>query len=472
MTLSENLNNSIKNSEHKSMKQQFRFWGIISAITFILILIFYIVLVDAPPPDRIMLTSGDETGLYYHFAEIYADNCLSRGVSIEVSSSAGTIENLDRLLDRDSGFTAGLVQGGVVASHPKRKRISEELRSLGSLYREPLWLFYRDEAFPNGFTQLNQLAGKRFSAGVRGSGTFPVAARVLSEFGLEIAKQDSLPTKTNLLQLKGLSSAEALVNGDIDAAFMVVGLAKYVKQLLLSDGISVFSFDNWEVFTRKYPYLSHITLPQGIVDLKKNVPQKTINLIAPVATLVVRKDLHTALQVLLTMTIDKVHRNGDSIFALPDEFPSRLFVDIPISDAANRYYRNGPPALQRLIGFQWAIWVDRIKLMIIPLLILMMPLFKMLPPILRWRIRSRIFRWYAVMREADVALKQDSSNEKLLYYVEKLKEIEKEVSHVIVPLSYMNEFYNMRFHLAFIRDKLIATITDVKESPSSIAGYN
>ena len=462
MNVSEEVKISIKKSSRKSLKQQFRFWGIISAITFVIILLLYSLLVDAPPPKVLKFTSGDETGLYYQFAENYAEYCSSRGVTIEVAPSAGSLENLDRLLDKNSGFKAGLVQGGVVARHPDREKINEELRSIGSLYREPLWLFYRDDAFPGGFSQLNQLAGKKISAGMKGSGTFPVVASILSEVGINISNQDKSDSKIKLTQLKGAASAEALINGDIDAAFFVVGLSRYVRQLLLSEGISVFSFDNWEVFTRKYSYLSHITLPQGMVDIQKNLPSKTINLLAPVATLVVRKNLHSALQVLLAMAINQVHREGDSVFSLPDEFPSHLFVDIPLSKAADRYYRNGPPTLQKLVGFQWALWIDRIKLMIIPLIMLMMPLIKMLPPILRWRIRSRIYKWYAVIREADISLKQGCAKETLLNYVEKLTAIEKEVSDVVVPLSYMNEFYNMRFHLSFIQEKLKIAISDME----------
>ena len=75
-----------------------------------------------------------------------------------------------------------------------------------------------------------------------------------------------------------------------------------------------------------------------------------------------------------------------------------------MSEDAKRFYKSGQPVLQRLLPFWLASLVDRAKVMLIPLVMLMMPLLRAAPPLMRWRTRRKIYLWYSDLREIDQRL--------------------------------------------------------------------
>ncbi len=437
-----------------------RLWVPLALMGVAAIWLLYEGLVDDPPTTKLVLSTGGAKGQYYAYGQRYAKWMKENfQIDVEVRTSLGTGENVERLLDPDSDVSAALVQGGVPIPGD-----DPPLLSLGSLYREPLWVFYRGET---RLSLVSELLGKRIGVGSRASGTFPIARSVLAANGIEIP-EDTGPdgtatdarTGTAFHFLGGAETSEALRTGTLDAAFLVVGVdAPYLRDLLATPEVRILSIGQWESYTRRFPFLSHVVLPRGLIDLGRDIPGEDVHLIAPTATLVVREDLHPALASVLVQAAYYVHRSGD-VLSAPNEFPSVRYVDLPVSLDAESFYQTGPPLLQRWVGFHWAIWVDRLKVMILPLVMLVLPLFRAAPPLMRWRIRARIYRWYAVIREADVALKSRVGEEVLRMHFEKLKRIGVEVTDVRVPLSYMHEFYGMRFHLALVQERLAAELSE------------
>jgi TRAP transporter TAXI family solute receptor len=411
----------------------------------------YVMFVEPPPPRKLIMASGARTGAYHRYALEYAKKLQEEGLAIDVRETAGSVENLHLLEQPGSGVSVAIVQSGVASAGDLL-----QFYSLGSLYREPLWIFYRGD---KQLVRLSQLAGKRIGVGPPGSGTHAIAMRLLAANGLvdSPTETDSAArtTRAALVQDDVSAAATALQNGDLDAAFFVAAFeAEYISSLLNDRRVRLLSFEQHEAYHRRFRFLSPVTVPAGMANLGENIPSQDIALLAPTAMLVVRKDFHPALVPLLLTTATRIHGKGDALSA-PGDFPSHAYCDFPVSEDAKRYYEYGQPVLQRLLPFWMASLVDRAKVMLIPLVMLLMPLMRAAPPLLRWRTRRRIYVWYSALREIDQRLDSGLEGSDLDLEIARLKGIEHQVAHVEVPLSYMEEFYHLRLHLGMLQQRLV-----------------
>jgi TRAP transporter TAXI family solute receptor len=403
----------------------------------------YLLFVEPPPPHRIVIASGGRNGAYFRYAQKYAEELRKEGLSVEVRETAGSVENLQLLGRDDSGVAVAIVQGGVATPEEVG-----HFYALGSLYREPLWVFYRGD---RRLERPSQLAGKRIGTGPPGSGTHAIATQVLKANGLIEPEPPREGVRTVLVQEDVAAAARALQKGELDAAFIVAAFeADYIQSLLSDGSVRLMSFGQQEAYHRRFRFLAPVTLPAGIVHLGRNLPGEDIALLAPTAMLVVRKDFHPALVPLLLSAATRIHGKGDEV-SNPGEFPSGSYCDFVVSEDARHFYRSGQPVLQRLLPFWLASLVDRTKVMLIPLVMLMMPLLRTAPPLIRWRTRRRIYLWYSDLRAIDQRLVTGLSGPELDQELARLKDIERKVAHVDVPLSYMEEFYHLRLHLAMLQ---------------------
>ena len=395
--------------------------------------------VEPAPPTHITISSGSEEGAYFEFAHRYQTILAANDIELEILTSAGSSENIQRLVDGEADIA--FVQGG-----SSDQKGNDKLLSLGSLYYEPIWLFYRKSLTINGITDLN---GKKIAIGPEGSGTRIVAKRLLEKNGFN-------EDKAELLDLTGSESASALIEGNIDVLFLIASPdSDTIKQLLTNEQISLMSFKRADAYTRLYPYLSRVSLPQGIIDLEKNIPEQEIILLAPTANLVIKEDFHPALSILLLQAATQIHQTS-TLFSKKGAFPNAQNLEFSISEQADRYYKKGSPFLMRFLPFWAAILIDRMIVMIIPVIALLFPLFKVMPPLYRWRVRSRIYRWYRELQLADDTLhNQQLSEQQQHKMMEELERIESEVNKVKTPLSYADQVYNLLLHIDLVRKKIL-----------------
>ena len=395
--------------------------------------------VNPAPPRTIVIATGQKDGAYFQFAERYRELLAAEDIELQIRETAGSIENLHLLEDSHSGVDLAFVQGGVGAQAE-----SDSIVSLASLYFEPLWVFYRGDQVINRLTGFSQ---KRLSIGAEGSGTRAVALTLLDDNHLDVAADD-------LLSMGNREGQEALMGGNIDAAFFVASpRSKLVQDLLRDETIKLMSFQRATAYTRKHHYLSRVTLPEGVIDLKANIPPSDTTLLAASANLVASDNFHPALVSLLLQIAAEVHGGGD-LFEKPGEFPNARNLDFPLDDAAAHYFKHGPPVLQRYLSFWTANLIDRLKIMLVPLVTLLIPLFKIMPPAYRWRVRKKIYRWYRELQALDIEHPERESDEKLQSLLTRLDTIEEEVRKVDVPLSYADELYDLRLHIGLVRSKL------------------
>lgn len=442
-------------------KPAFAAWVWILGSCLAVLIATYMIFVEPPPPRKIVIASGGQNGAYFHYAQKYAEELQKEGLSVEVRETAGSVENLRLLGQESSGVAAAIIQSGLASS--------EELQhfyALGSLYREPLWVFYRGD---KPLERLSQLAGKRIGVGPPGSGTYPIAMQLLAANGLIGSKTSKENSRAVLVQESVAAAAKALQKGELDAAFFVAAFeADYIQDLLSDGRLRLLNFGQHEAYHRRFRFLAPVTVPAGLVDLGQNIPGQDVALLAPTAMLVVRKDFHPALVPLLLTTATRIHGKGDEV-SDPGEFPSQSYCDFPVSEDARHFYKSGPPVLQRLLPFWLASLVDRAKVMLIPMIMLMMPLLRATPPLMRWRTRRKIYLWYSDLREIDQRLITGLSGPELDKELTRLKDIEFQVTYVDVPLSYMKEFYHLRLHLAMLQQHVNEwrargepTVTDAK----------
>jgi TRAP-type uncharacterized transport system substrate-binding protein len=398
--------------------------------------------VNPAPPRHIRIATGSDQGAYYLFARRYREQLAHEGIELEILTTAGSLENLRLLVDDSAGVDLAFVQGGTAGAMDENS-----LAGLASLFHEPLWVFYRGE---QSIDRLTALDGSRLAIGKQDSGTQAVARSLL--------ENNFIDTGAPGIHAIGDREAEqALLTGDVDAAFFVAAPdAPLVQRLLHSNGVRLMNFSRALAYTRLHPYLSTITLPEGIIDLQANIPPEDITLLAPAANLVADENFHPALVSLLLQAATAIHGEG-SLLDEPGSFPNTRNLDFPLDDDARRFFRHGPPFLQRYLPFWTANLIDRMKIMLIPLLTLLVPLFKVMPPAYRWRVRRKIYRWYVELRALDVAGPEKLDTEQLQQLLQKLDRIEFDVRKVSVPLSYTDELYDLRQHIGLVRDRLHGT---------------
>jgi TRAP transporter TAXI family solute receptor len=394
--------------------------------------------VDPAPPREIVLATGEVGGAYQAFGTQYADLLGRDGISVKLKTTAGSVENLE-LLAADSDVHLAFVQSGLAENHA-----APTVMALGSLYFEPLLLFVRDELQIEHLVDLN---GARVTVGAEGSGTRAVAMSLLAANGVEASN-------TQLLDLPIADAVAALATAAVDAAFVIASPeSDVIQQMINLPGIHLYNFDRGDAYARLYPYLSPVSLPEGVMDLVENLPANDVTTIAPTAMLAARSDLHPALVDLLLAAALEIH-GSSSLLSNPGQFPTAQYADLPISEEATRVYKYGPPFLQRVLPFWAATLIDRLKIMLLPLLALVIPLAKLVPPLYRWRIRSRFLRLYDEVEGLDPEHDDNLGDTNVAEKLRELDRIDHAVSQISVPRTYAGDLYKLRRDIDLVRRRL------------------
>jgi TRAP transporter TAXI family solute receptor len=398
-----------------------------------------------PPPRSIELATGFPTGLYQQFGEKLQSRLADEGVSLKLRTTGGTSDNLALIADPDSGVDFAMVQGGVanISKHPN-------LISIAGVFYEPVWVWYRESAFKSEGGRLNllsQLKGKRISIGNEGSGTFTLASQLLEASGLSMS--DIYAEK-----LKPLEALEKFKKGQLDAVFLVSAAeAPLVKSFYQTADIRLMSFEQADAYVRLFPFLSKVTVPRGVVSIAYDLPKQDIQVLAATATLVGKEDVSPALVTLLlgeTYDILKAY----SYLQKPGEFPSGTGLDFPIHVDAEIYLKDGPSFLHRHLPFWTAVWIGRFAKVVIPLLVILIPLFTYIPAIKNLLLRLKLSQVYEELKmiernAPDPALRERNFND--------LKDIEKKVSNMKVSMLDAKELYDLKSHVGEVRSRLNLT---------------
>lgn len=402
--------------------------------------------IDPAPPLAATIATGGEDSDYLAFAQSYATQLAQDGVTLDVQTSGGALDNIRRLRDDDDPVRIAFLQDGLSDTDASRAATSDvDLVSLGAVSYEPIWIFYRGARVQ---TRLSALAGLRIAVGSPGSGTQVFAMRLLKAYGVT-AQNSHLVTATRTQAQKMLQA------GEVEAAFFIgAPESSQVRALMAAPGLHVMNLDQAEAIVRQFPYLHHLVLPHGALDLPGNVPGHDLNLLATTTTVVVTQSLHPALVSLLMKAMQKTHA-APGLLNVSKAFPAAMDTDFVLSKDAARFYQSGPPFLQRYLPFWLATLVDRAALAVIPLLAILVPVLRTAPALYGWRIRRRIYRWYGELKylEVQVRAADGTSRAELLH---QLEQIEYKVTHAVLPLAFSEHAYILREHIELVRRQMQA----------------
>lgn len=397
--------------------------------------------VKSAPPRKLTLASGPEGSSFHRWAGAYQKALAKHGVTLEIIPSSGSLDNLHRLQSAEAAADIGFVAGGIV-----KEENLEGLMSLGSISNQPLWVFYRGGA---PISLLSQLEGRRVAVGIEGSATRSLALTLLQANGISGAP-------TVFVDLDAASAAEALLAGQLDAVFLMGDSASLqtLRSLMRAPGVQLFTFAQADAYQRRHAFLNKIPLPQGSVDLGKNIPPQDVMLVGPTVELVAREGLHSALSDLLLDVARQVHGRA-GLLQRRGEFPALTERDIPLSDDAVRYFKSGKGFLYRVVGSFWvASLINRLLVAVVPLALVIIPAIRLLPVAYRLSIQLRLYRCYRPLLRIEQETFSPLTAERAQELLGQLEEIEDAVNHLKIPASFADRFYWLRAHLLSVRERV------------------
>ena len=407
----------------------------VAAIAAFACLVWVVFVVGRPlPPRTVLMTTGPEGGSYRENGERYRAALAKNGIELKLLPSAGDVENLNRLKDPTSGVAAGLVAGGLTNG-----KDSPDVVSLGTVSYDPVWIFCRSK-----ITGPRDFLGKRVSIGPEGSGTRRAVLGLLRANGLEGA--------ITPLPLSPADGGEALLRGDIDCACMLTAAeAPVVRKLLADEAISLMQFPRADAYVTLYPFLRKVTVPRGVGNIAKDRPPEDVTLIAPVASLLIRKDLHPAVQFLLLEAASDIH-SGPGMFRRPGQFPAAEPVDVPLSREAHGYYKTGGTFLQRNLPFWLGVIAQRLLLVLLPLAGVLYPLARVIPAAIAFVVEERLKPLYRELRAVEARIGAGDIGAESA-----LAELESRVNAARVPARYARSLYTLKQHVALVRARVVGS---------------
>lgn len=399
---------------------------------------------DPNPPRQVRLATGPAQSAYEEFGKRYRKALAVHGIDVVLVPSEGSSANLQLL--REGRADLGFVQGG---SGDREANDESGLVSLGSLFVEPVWLFYREEAARNApdktLTSLTQLQGLRLNVGTAGSGVPFLMGRLFEANKVDPAQQ------LQLARLEQTPATVAFLGGELDAlVFASAPESLMVQMLLITPGVKLMDFSQSEAYSRRFPYLTPVVLPRGVVDLAQDKPPQDVRLVATTTALLARDATHPALQQLFGQAARTLHGSA-GWFQRAGRFPTAEHSEYPVSRDAERALAQGQPFLQRWLPFWQANLVERMWLALGIILAVLLPLSRILPPLYQFRIRSRIFRWYGQLRELEDRLQAEPGS--AAEVTAQLDALDAKAGAISVPLSYADELYALRNNIAVVRQK-------------------
>lgn len=411
------------------------------AIIFLAVALAGYFFLQSAPTKSLTISAGPEGSMFYRAAQKYATNLALDHVKLTILTSQGSEENLARLSKPVPHVDIGFVQGGVTNVVGSNKLVS-----LGSVAYEPMMIFYPAAL---KVTFLSDLAGKRIAVGPPGSGTRSLALILLGTNGITPGGA------TTLLDTGSDEAVTNLLQGKVDAVFVMSDSvsSQSLRQLTRNPAFKLYDFTQATGYTRRIPYLTKIEMPQGSMDFGKNIPAQDIHLVGPTVDLIVRADLHPALSDLLLDAAREIH-GKPGLFQSRGEFPAAMEHDFPLSPDASRYYKTGKSFLYRRLPFWLAGLVTGVVVVFLPMTLLLIPALRMIPAVFRLRVKFLMFRWYRELLSVERALLSDTPPAEPRELLQRLDKIEATVKTLKVPASYADQFYGLRGHISFVRQKL------------------
>lgn len=398
-----------------------------------------------PPPMKLVMSTGFPTGGYEVFGQKLQQELAKQGFELELVRSSGSQQNAERLLDPDSGIHISLLQSGQELVLDEQQR--GKLFSLGAIYHEPLWLFTRSQV---KLDTIADLQNYRVAIGSQGGGVGLIVLPLLAANGVDT---DNLGDNWRLYS--GPKAAEELLAGELDALFLMVPPEnEFIRKFANNPDVRLYHFNRTKAYERHFPFIHELQISRGLLSLENDLPPRDINTLSSKALLVVNDEFHPALTPLFLAAAREAMLQGTLLDAA-QTWPIADRSAFPMLDEAEYFYTKGLPLLQRYLPFRIASLADRYIILLFPLLVVLFPLFKVAGPVYRWRIRSRIYRWYKHLRSIDKQLMENNlPPAQIQEEIQRLLDIQQDLARVEVPLAFTHELYELHIHVRLVLQRL------------------
>lgn len=393
------------------------------------------------PPRSVTMATGPEGSAYAALGERYREALAKSRIELVLRPTAGALENVALLDEPSSGVDIAFISAGTTSAEA-----SPGIRSLGTVFIEAFWVFYRVSAYDGN---LESLRGSDWSAGTQGSRERASTLRLLELLGLG----RDFPAR--LLEYSPAEAERALLDGDIDVATIVsTPESPIVRRLLASPEIGLMSFERADAYVSLYPFLSKLIIPRGVGSLALDLPPVDVTLLGAEVSLGVRESLHPAIQSLLLDAAAQIH-SGPGMLYRPGRYPAPDAVDVPISDSAVQYYKSGRPFLQRYLPFWLAVFVAQLLVASIPIIGVLYPALRLMPAAYGWAMRRRVFRLYGELKYLETQIDEaGSGGASVESLTAQLDDLEKHISRLRLPSTFASLVYTLRMHVSLVRSRL------------------
>ena len=390
---------------------------------------------------RLVITTGADKGIYRGFADRYAPILKRDGVTLDIRSSSGSLENYQRLTNPDSEYDVGFIQSGTISPGA-----TDHLQTIAAVSYEPIWVFYRGDAVVD---RLSQLRGKRVSIGVPGSGLLNVSLALLDYSG--ITKDNAI-----LLEMDATSAYRAMENGQLDAAFFIGRPDAPIQRTLLNSDLKLMSFAQADALVQKFPSLSKVTFPRASTSIVDDRPKTDVTLLAATALLVAKDTVHPAIVYLLLEAAREVHSRED-YFAPIGTFPNLNTQEFPISNESTRYFQSGRPFLHRYLPFWLVSFIERRLLILLPFAAALAALAQALPRLVEARVKRPLVATYRELKSLEDELWSDArpTPEKIAHWRDAIENIDARTSRMRVPQRYLQDVYALKQAIDVVRNRIL-----------------
>ena len=395
------------------------------------------------PPSKVVMATAFKGASFEYYGRQYHEIFARSHVELELRETAGAVENLKLLQDPNADVQIAFVTGGL-----SEAKHAPGVVSLGTVYDQPFWIFYSAN---EQFDQLSQLKGKRIAVGPVGSATRYMAEHVLGKGGVNSETATFLP-------FAGSAADKALKEGQVDAVWIIgVPEATAVQSFLRNPNARPMSFPMSEAFTRIFPDLARMTLPQGTIDIERVIPSDDVQLIGTKSKVLIRSDLHPEIVQLLLQTMKEVHGGAD-LFHRSGEYPNASDSEYTVAATAIDFYRNGPSFMQRHLPLWLSVHVQRAIAVVVTGIAIGLPLLHFVPQSFNWMTRRRLLHWYAQLRALESSFDSSTNHKHLISKLAEVERIEDAVSKIHFPLAFSDQVYNLRSHIDIVRQKIASRL--------------
>lgn len=393
------------------------------------------------PPTRVVIGTGPGQSSYLELARNYANRLEHLGIQTDIVTHDRPQDALDRMTAGDRRIDVTFAQGLYAQQHP-------QAMALAVIGHEIVWVFARQS-----IQSLAQLRGARIAASVEGSSNRMAAGILLRHAGVaehEVLFQPEV----------GDAAIDAIATGRVDAVVHVAtGDSHTAATLARLDNVHLLGVERAGQLATVEPRLRALVMPQGSIELRANLPATDLPTMVTQTHLMVRPDVHPALQRALLDVAGELHVMSGFLEG-QGVYPTSVGSNFPVSAVASKAQRGGRPWMETLLPYRAAQWAELVLYALLPVLLMGSFLLLRAPRYIDWRVDTAIMGYYGELKflEEDLARLDGRDLPNLRSLAKRLEMLAQQVDAMELPDRYADRWYTLREHLQQARSRVLEAL--------------